>query len=179
MLISIEGYDNAGKTTYIKGLKKRLEKKAEVEVISTADTTSGKIIRNHYKNKDNISKQEELILHMRSIDELTARYIGCNSGVIQIIDRYVDSTIAYQSTKQLKELESWYLLYMNMLDHTVYIDLDKELYLERLQKTNKIEHPEERNIEHYERVTTMYKQLSKIDCKREYYTVSSRDLIEK
>ena len=193
VLISIEGYDNAGKTTFIKAFKQKLEEITDykVHILSTADTEFGKIIRSHYKNKDEISKEEELKLHMNSIDELNVRrYIGYDAipaprgKHIYIIDRYVDSTLAYQLNVELSPdncLAHWSLPHMHMLDYTIYLELDRSLYIERLKQTKKIEHPEERDMNHYEKVMRGYYKVRPINarhrCQRECYSICSRNLV--
>ena len=166
MYTSFEGYDNAGKTTIIGHVKQRLQDRykkesddVDIVVLSTADTESGKTIRQHYKNKTEIDPQEEIRLHMQSIDELNLLTTKYEKDTIVIIDRFIDSLVAYQLNGDISTIRNWFIKYRDILHITYYIDLHFQDYLKGLKiKTNKIEHPEERNHEHFKRVTDAYKR---------------------
>ena len=108
---------------------------------------------------------------------------------IFIIDRFIDSTLAYQPDEDIigkedNELWQLYEYYAGKLDHTIYLHLDEDLYLERGKylEQSKIEHPKERDIEHYKRVSMAYWKLRQYDSTfwyghRVLHSADSRDLM--
>ena len=115
-LISVEGYDNAGKTTFIKALESKLRTITRrtsshrgIHIVSPSDTKSGKKIKAYYKNKDKIGEEEELELHLASIDEvylLTTKY---EKDTIVIIDRFIDSLVAIRNG-DISTIRNWFII---------------------------------------------------------------------
>ena len=199
-IISIEGYDNAGKTALAEALYKRfnevIRENAEgfdVMLFSPSKTHAGRRLKEDYKNKYEFKPGEELAMHMYSIHD-TAFYVSETKGTndlsdIFILDRFADSTIAYAENadyiigRDYDPVWRWYKRCLKRVDYTIYVDLEEDLYLERLKlKSDKIEHPKERDIEHYRRVTGNYDKIRsmksfEVGSKRSWNSISSRKLI--
>lgn len=101
MLISFEGGEACGKTTQIKKVVAYLKEKG-FDVVNTKEpggTPVGEEIRNillHSKNE--ISPRAEMLLFNASRCQLVSDFIvpALNEGKIVILDRFFDSTLAYQ-----------------------------------------------------------------------------------
>lgn len=101
MLISFEGGEACGKTTQIKKVVAYLREKG-FDVVNTKEpggTPVGEEIRNillHSKNE--ISPRAEMLLFNASRCQLVSDFIvpALNEGKIVILDRFFDSTLAYQ-----------------------------------------------------------------------------------
>lgn len=101
MFISFEGIDGSGKTTQIELLKKELVSQGyRVEVFrEPGGTVVSEKIRGLLLNNDyDIDPISELLLFSAARAQLTAKKIRplLNQNVIVILDRFYDSTIAYQ-----------------------------------------------------------------------------------
>lgn len=101
MLITFEGIDGAGKSTQIRKLQKWLVGQ-EVDVLVLREPggtpTAEKIRGILLESRDNISPIGELLLFSASRAELVQQVIlpALEAGKTVILDRFFDSTIAYQ-----------------------------------------------------------------------------------
>ena len=100
-LITIEGCEGTGKSTQIKLLEKKLEKKIKIK--STRDPGGAfgaeQIRKLIFKsNKQNWSPTTEALLHISARSDHLEKIIKPNlqKGTWVICDRFRDSTIAYQ-----------------------------------------------------------------------------------
>ena len=210
IVISVEGYDNAGKTTFIEAFEKRVNEltkerghPCKVYVLSASNTYAGRRIKKDYKNKYEFEEGEELAMHMYSISEVMfnidslrlrvndEKWEHKHHAVMFIIDRFADSTVAYAGAENddgvSHEIWLWHWSCIKKVAYTLYLDLDEDLYLERLKlKNDKIEHPKERDIEHYRRVTKNYNKLIKsrerfknyLNGGQKWEVINSRNLID-
>lgn len=101
MLISFEGIDGCGKTTQIMLLRERLEKELfPAEVLrEPGGTTISEMIRGLLLNPDvEMNSVTELLLFSAARSELISSKVKplLKRNVIVILDRYYDSTVAYQ-----------------------------------------------------------------------------------
>ena len=99
-IITFEGIDGSGKTTHIKKVEKHLKKK-KIKFLSFREPGGSKNsekIRNLILNKkSNFKSLTDLFLYMASRNENYHNIIKKNyKKKIILIDRFVDSTIAYQ-----------------------------------------------------------------------------------
>lgn len=101
MFISFEGIDGSGKSTQIQLLKEKLENNNQ-KVVTLREPGGSQLsenIREILLNKDyNINSETELLLFESARAYLTQNVIipALNKGEIVLIDRFFDSTIAYQ-----------------------------------------------------------------------------------
>lgn len=140
LFIVIDGIDGCGSTTHCKLLAEYLEHK-DFQVELTSEPTSnaiGRLIRqNILRWKKDIPKVDALLftadryLHNNRIKQCL------QDGLIVICDRYLESTIAYQSSQGLPT--EW-LLELNKFiiqpDLTFILDIEPELALKRKQLDN-------------------------------------------
>lgn len=101
LIISFEGIDGCGKTTQAKLFYGRLKKKGMKVILlnEPGGTCAGDRIRKMLLDKKSeISPLCELFLYLASRAQLIAEVIRphVKNGTTVILDRYVDSTIAYQ-----------------------------------------------------------------------------------
>ena len=108
-LIVFEGIDGIGKTTQLSLLEKVLRERG-LPVAGTREPTEGtygRRIRELYRDRESISRQEELQLFLDDRREHVQEFIApaLRAGKIVLCDRYVLSTIAYQGAAGLDSAE--------------------------------------------------------------------------
>ena len=102
MLISFEGLDASGKSTQIKLLRDGLEQRGRTVLVlrEPGGTSIGETIRHVLLDKKNLamSAAAELFLFSASRSQLVDEVIqpALGRGAVVILDRYYDSTTAYQ-----------------------------------------------------------------------------------
>lgn len=145
MIISFEGLDGCGKSTQIIKLKKYLEslgKKVKVLREPGGNSISEKI-RDILLDKKNLNMvfETELLLYLSSRAQLIKEEIIplLESGYIILLDRFIDSTTAYQGYGRGLDIEL-----INSLNHfatmdgkylpeiTFFFDLDPKVSLNRV-----------------------------------------------
>ncbi len=99
-IIVFEGIEGSGKTYHLNNVAKFLKKK-KIKFIKIREpggsTNSEKIRKLIMNKKSNFDKLTDLLLYMASRNENYVNIISKNKGKkIILIDRFVDSTIAYQ-----------------------------------------------------------------------------------
>lgn len=177
LLISLEGIDGAGKSTQIKRLCTFLS----AHNLSYAcyrepgDTVLGEKVRAILKSPDpnlHIDPLAELLLFSAARVELINSKIkpALAAGKIVILDRFVDSTLAYQGggralPYELVETVCNLVLQGLNTDRTYYLRLPRKLALERLQTSRKLTHDRLDNINDnvfWENITQVYDKLAKV-----------------
>ncbi len=108
-LIVFEGIDGTGKTTQLSLLARVLCQRG-LPVISTREPTDGiygRKIRELYRDRERISRREELELFLTDRREHVRELLepALQSGKIVLCDRYVFSTLAYQGAAGLDQDE--------------------------------------------------------------------------
>lgn len=148
MFITFEGIDGSGKTTQIKLLsEKLLEEGYEVCVFREPGGTeiSEQIREILLDSKMNINPVTELLLFSAARSQLVAEKVVPlqKSGTIVILDRFYDSTTAYQgygrnsvTHKQIRELNE-IASHSNEPDLTFYMKISLEEAQKRTQKQQK------------------------------------------
>jgi dTMP kinase len=114
LFITVEGIDGAGKSTQVELLRTFLENRGR-EVITTREpggTGPGDQIREMLLHGEDLSPWTEASLFAAARAELVARVIrpALQSGQDVILDRYIDSSLAYQGYGRelpLDPLLSW------------------------------------------------------------------------
>lgn len=143
-LISVEGPEGAGKTSVIQALLPKLEILGEV--VTTREPGGVPIaeqIREVILNKDHTSMDDktELLLYIAARRQhLKERILpALAEGKLVLVDRFVDSSVAYQGFG--RGLSPQDVAWLNQFatdgllpDLTLYFDLDVELGLERIAK---------------------------------------------
>lgn len=145
MIISFEGLDGCGKSTQISMLKKLLDEsgfRTKVLREPGGDPICEKI-RGILLDKENLHmcSTTELLLYIASRAQLVNSEIAplIEQGFTVILDRFLDSTTAYQGYGRKLDLQAVKML--NMLatdsgrfvpDLTFFLDMDPEISMERM-----------------------------------------------
>ncbi len=178
LFIALEGGDGAGSSTHSHLLKGFLESKG-FKVYLTQEPSQSKIgllLREFLKNKDIPPTTDALLFAAdRDIHYHNEIEKKLEEGYIVISDRYLESSIVYQSTQSDKISIEWIKQINKFVSHadlTIIIDIDPKIGLAR--KNNM-------DLEKFEETTFLNKvrELYLLRAKQEgYYVVSSDDIIE-
>ena len=175
---AIDGIDGSGTTTHSQLLVGFLENK-NLKVYLTQEPSSneiGKLLRIFLKNK-NIPPTTDALLFAADRDLHFHNEIKkkLDKGYIVVSDRYIESSIVYQSTQSDKISIDWVKninKFADKPDVTIILDIDPKISLAR--KT-------ESDLEKFED-TTFLDEVRKLYLKRAkeegYYVINSDDIIE-
>ncbi|MFN4227945.1 MAG: dTMP kinase [Candidatus Ratteibacteria bacterium] len=171
IIVSFEGIDGCGKTTLVKKFYNYLKSQHLPVVIlhEPGGTLIGERIRKLLLSKNlNITKFCELFLYLASrvqlIEEKIKKYI--KEGKIIILDRYIDSTYAYQGYGRGIPLKIIETIHKSIIeekffpDITFLIDEKPENLIEILKKKGK-DRIEKESIEFQKKVRNGYLKLAK------------------
>ena len=145
ILISLEGPDGAGKTTVLQNILPELEK-SSYKVLQTREPGGVRVaeeIRNIILSTENteIDSKTELMLFAaaRRLHMQTKMLPALAAGKMVIVDRFIDSSVAYQGYG--RELGVEPVNWLNEFatdglkpDLTLYFDIDTDVALERIMK---------------------------------------------
>ncbi len=195
LFISIEGTDGAGKSTQIELLKKYFIEKGR-DVIVTREpggTPIGEKIREIILDNNNseMSHITEAMLYAASRAQHVNEKIkpALMQGKIIICDRFIDSSIAYQSAARGISREvivdiNKYAIDGIMPDITLYFDITPEEGIKRkknMHDLDRIEKEKEdfhkRVYEGYQLLVKMYpERIKRIDASKDIYDVHNQVL---
>lgn len=139
MIISFEGIDGSGKSTMMEQVAKYTETFLHKEVVTTKEP-SGQCRDILLKKENKISPMAELMLFMadRSLDVDNIIVPAFKANKIVFIDRYIDSTVAYQCYG--KNHDKNLVNYLNEItvgpykpNLTILLDCPVKLALERIK----------------------------------------------
>ena len=137
LFVTMEGIDGAGTTTHSKLLAGFLSVKGLKTYLTQEPSSSeiGKLLRKYLKDKripastDALLFAADRVLHYK--EEIKKK---CEEGYIVISDRYVESSIAYQSS-QSDEITIEWVENLNIFagepDLTILLDIDPKISLSR------------------------------------------------
>lgn len=160
ILISLEGPDGAGKTTVLNAILPKLDK-IEREVVSTREpggVRTAEAIRDIILSTENtdIDEKTELLLYIaaRRLSIKESLLPPLEAGKMVIMDRFIDSSVAYQGYGRGlgKEVVDWLNDFVTdglKPELTLYFDIDTDLALERI-KTNRTEDLDRLDLEREE-----------------------------
>ena len=164
--ISLEGPEGAGKSTLAAKLKEWLQRENHSVILTREPgaTELGKDIRRLLLNEGDISAETELFLFLadRSHHVKTLILPALAAGKIVLCDRYVDSTVVYQSVGRGLDPAA-----INQLNHlatgglmpglTLLLDIRPEVGLARETKGDRMDREP---LEFHQAVTDGYRQLA-------------------
>ena len=178
-IIVFEGIEGSGKTTHINVVNKYL-KKLNIKFIKFREPggskNAEKIRKILLNNKSNFNKKTDLLLMLGSRSENIEKIINQNyKKKIIIIDRFIDSTIAYQhygmgiDIKIIKNINN-FLLNRIKPDFTFLNVVNKKNLILRLKKRKNKNRYDNFNYNFYNKVQKGFLKLVK---KKKYMIVDS------
>ena len=186
MFISFEGIEGSGKSTQIKLLSEKFEKKG-LKVICVREpggTLIGEKIRNLFlEETDEIfNPLTEVLLLYSSRKQLDKQIIRPNlaEGNIVIADRFYHATIAYQCYG--KGVEVGFVEYIHEKlniskpNLSVLIDIDPQLSRQRISQRDP-DRMEQESLEFFSRVQEGYKRLE--ENNKDFVSIDGKKTIEK
>ena len=187
LIIAFEGVEGSGKTFHIKNIVNYLSKK-KISFISIREPggskNSEKIRKLFLNNKSNFNKNTDLLLYLASRSENIEKIIRNNyKKKIILIDRFIDSTIAYQHhgmgvDKKIIETINNYLLKKIKVNFTFLNIVNKKNLKMRLLKRKKLNRYDKFNYTFYNKVQNGF--LNQASKKKQKYLIvnSNKNIIE-
>jgi dTMP kinase len=179
-IIVFEGIEGSGKSHHISVVSKYLKSK-KIKFLKIREPggnpNSEKIRKLILSNKSNFNKNTDLLLYLAARSENILKIEKSFKKQIILIDRFVDSTIAYQhygmgiNLNLIKSLNK-FLLKDIKVDFT-FLNLvnSKNLYI-RLKKRKTLNRYDKFNMNFYNKVQRGFIKLSKVQ-KRKYQLINS------
>lgn len=167
MFITFEGIDGSGKTTQAQLLYKYLQDKKIDCMLGSEPLPFVKDVCQQF----DLDKRSILLLMevQRSIDIKQIKN-SLNTNKVVILDRYIDSTYAYQhygrkiSMKKIEWLER-FIFGENMImpDLTFLLDIDPLVAKERLKTRDNLSKTDKENLSFFKRVREGYLEMAMMD----------------
>ena len=183
-LIVFEGIEGSGKSLHIKNVEKYLKKKRIkfIKFREPGGSKNSEKIRDLILNKkSNFKSLTDLFLYIASRNENYHNIIKKNyKKKIILIDRFIDSTIAYQYygmniSKTLIDILNKSILGKIKPDLTILNTVNKKNLIKRLKLRKKKNRYDLFDIKFYQRVQRGFIKISK--DKKKYYIVDSNKSI--
>ena len=181
-LIIFEGIEGSGKTTHIKNVAKYLKKikKKFIKIREPGGSKNSEKIRKLIlNNKSNFNNKTDLLLYLSSrsenVEKIITKYY---KKKIILIDRFVDSTIAYQHygmglNKNVINKINFFLLDNIKPDFTFLCKVSKKYLIQRLKIRKNKNRYDKFNFSFYNKVQKGFLNLSKNNYK---YMIINSDL---
>ena len=179
-VIVFEGIEGSGKTSHINFVCRYL-KKTNIEYLKIREPggsfSSEKIRRIILNNKSKFNKNTDLLLYLASRSENIALLKKNYKKKIILIDRFTDSTIAYQhyglgvNLKLIKMLNN-YILKSFKVNFTFLNIVNKKNMSKRLNKRKKLNRYDKFNSNFYNKVQNGFLKLAKKN-KKKYQIINS------
>ncbi len=184
IVIVFEGIEGSGKTFHIKHVSNYLKKKKISYVLIRepgGSNNSEKIRKLILNNKSNFQKNTDLLLYLAARSENISYLKKFYKKRVILLDRFTDSTIAYQhygmgvSLDIIKKIND-YILNSFKVNFTFLNIVNQKNMIKRLRKRAKLNRYDKFNKDFYERVQKGYLKLSK--NKKNYQIIDSNLSIE-
>jgi dTMP kinase len=185
-IIVFEGIEGSGKSHHIAVVSKYLSKKkiSHIKIREPGgNLNSEKIRRLILNNKSDFNKNTDLLLYLAARSENINNIKNSYKKKVVLIDRFVDSTIAYQhfgmgvDIKLIKTLNK-FLLKNIKVDFTFLNLVNKKNLYSRLKKRKLLNRYDKFDMSFYNKVQKGFIKLSNIN-KKNYYLVNSNLDIKK
>ena len=179
-VIVFEGIEGSGKTYHIDHVSKYLKKK-KINYIKLREpggtSNSEKIRKLILNNKSNFNKETDLLLYLASRSENISLLKKNFRKKVILIDRFIDSSIAYQHyglgvNKRLIELINKSLLGNFKIDFTFLNIVNNKNMIKRLKLRKSLNRYDKFNNKFYSKVQKGFLELSRGN-KRKYQIVNS------
>ena len=187
LIIAFEGVEGSGKSFHLKQVAKYLKSK-KIKFITLREPggskNAEKIRKLILNNKSNFNKKTDLLLYLASRSENVEKIIKKNyKKKIILIDRFIDSTLAYQHygmgiNKSIINRLNDYLLEKIKVDFT-FLNLINMINLKlRLSKRQNLNRYDNFKISFYKKIQNGFIKIAKKN-KKKYLIINSNDSILK
>ena len=186
MIITFEGIEGSGKTLHIKNVAKYLKKK-KISFINLREPggskNSEKIRKLILNNKSNFNKYTDLFLYLAARSENIEKIIIKNyQKKVILIDRFTDSTLAYQHygmgiSKKIIEHLNKYLLKKIKINFTFLNIVNEKNLKNRLFKRKRLNRYDKFKYAFYKKVQKGFIHQAKLNSNK-YLIVNSNIKIE-
>ena len=179
-VIVFEGIEGSGKTYHINHVSKYLKKK-KINYIKLREpggtSNSEKIRKLILNNKSNFNKETDLLLYLASRSENISLLKKNFRKKVILIDRFIDSSIAYQHyglgvNKKLIEIINKSLLGNFKIDFTFLNIVNNKNMIKRLKLRKSLNRYDKFNNKFYSKVQKGFLKLSRGN-KRKYQIINS------
>ncbi|MBM7636188.1 dTMP kinase [Streptococcus saliviloxodontae] len=190
IFISLEGPDGAGKTTVLNKLLPALEKRHSAGVVTTREP-GGVMIAEAIRevildvNNTAMDSKTELLLYIAARRQhLVERVLpNLESGKLVLVDRFIDSSVAYQgagrglSSEDIKWLNTYATDGLEP-DLTLLLDIESELGLSRIAQNSdrEVNRLDLEKIDMHQRVRQGYLELAQENPERIKIIDASNDI---
>jgi dTMP kinase len=186
LFLSIEGIEGSGKTTQIEKIENFLKEKGlrVLRLREPGGTLFGEKLREAILNSESqLHPLAECHLFLASRAQLLKEKILpflLTPGSAVILDRYVDSTLAYQGKARGLGYETILNLHkydpLNLLPHrTYFLDISLETSMKRQEaRGNKKDYFESEKLEFYQKLLDGYREVARLFDER-ILTISGED----
>ena len=183
-VIVFEGIEGSGKSYHISNVSKYLKKK-KIDHIKIREPggciNAEKIRKLILNNKSNFNKNTDLLLYLAARSENMKIFHKNYKKKIILIDRFVDSTVAYQSygfnaERKLIDTINRYLLKNFKIDFTFLNIVNRTNMINRLKVRKSLNRYDKFKISFYQKVQNGFMKLSKKNKKRYQIINSNLDI---
>ena len=187
LIIAFEGVEGSGKSLHLKNISKYLKRK-KIRFLSLREPggskTSEKIRKLILSNKSNFNKKTDLLLYLAARSENIEKIIKKNyKKKIILIDRFIDSTLAYQHygmgiDKNIINKINQYLLGKIKIDFTFLNLVNMTNLQSRLSKRKNLNRYDKFKISFYKKIQNGFIKIAKKNKKRYFILDNSKDTNE-
>jgi len=187
LIICFEGIEGSGKSLHLKSVAFFLKKK-KIPFIKLREPggskNSEKIRKLILNNKATLNKKTDLFLYLAARNENIVNVLNKNyKKKVILIDRFIDSTIAYQHygmklDKKIIQINNKYLLKKIKINFTFLLIVSEKNLKLRLSKRKILNRYDKFNFSFYKRVQNGFINQSKKN-KRKYLLINSNNKINK
>jgi len=185
-VIVFEGIEGSGKSFHVQNLSNYLKKKkiSHIKLREPGGSLNSEKIRKLIlNNKSNFNKKTDLLLYLAARSENIIKLKKNYKKKIIIIDRFTDSTIAYQHfgmgvNRSLIEKLNKHILENFKVDFTFLNIVNQSNMITRLKTRKKLNRYDKFKSNFYRKVQSGYIKMSKINQKK-YKVINSNEDIQK
>ena len=185
-VIVFEGIEGSGKSLHLNNLSNYLKKKkiGHIKLREPGGSINSEKIRKLIlNNKSNFNSNTDLLLYLASRSENIVELKKNYKKKVIIIDRFTDSTLAYQHfgmgiNKSFIKILNKYILKDFKVDFTFLNTVNKSNMIKRLKSRKKLNRYDKFHIDFYDRVQKGYLKMSRMN-KNKYQIINSNIDIQK
>ena len=184
IVIVFEGIESSGKTSHSRFVSKYLKKKKISHLLIRepgGSINSEKIRKLLLQNSSNFDKKTDLLLYLASRNENIKKLRNHYKKKIILIDRFVDSTIAYQHFGQgislplIKNINK-HIIGNFKVNFTFLNIVSKKNMILRLKKRKKLNRYDKFNSSFYQKVQNGFIKIAKKEKKKYQIIDSNKDI---